>query len=141
VGADDSWPMITDLGRQNSLERGIRHQWRVTAHLKDGVKEVVGGERGVFFVASAREVRALTPLKPLAEGTDAEGVLLAAAAVEAGGAYDGARACYRGRAELAPGEARFHLALARYYEAGGRPDLARQARERAGKLGLQTTGE
>jgi hypothetical protein len=120
--------------RERPLEFGQKYLWTVKARLQDGGERTVVDESN-FKVLLRGEPEELAAVRKLAEGGGVEGLLLAAAAFEGYGVYDEALRVFEKLARLQPGVARYQLALARYYRHAGRPDKAREALERAKKLG------
>lgn len=113
----------------------VLHRWTVIARLKgDKRRTVVGIKEGTFLLALPRTVRQLKALKPLTESKDPADLLIAASAYEMKAASNEALRLYEQASKLLPKDARIQEILARYYEAGGRPDLAKAAKGKAEKL-------
>lgn len=118
--------------KQPDLPPGVVRHWEVTAQMRNGEPREVWKSR--FSVAAQAEARALERLKPLAEGKDPAGWLLAALTYGAYGAYDEALPLYERLARDRPGQASYQAALASYYDRAGLRDRAEQARKRAEAL-------
>lgn len=139
-GQRQIWRATTDKARlaypekQKALKPGTKYLWRVRARMGEDTDlgQVVDSK---FSTATKAEADELAALKPLAASTEVADLLLAAVTYEAHGLYDEALALYEKLAEKQPAEANFQVALASYYERGGRTDQARAAREKAKKLG------
>jgi hypothetical protein len=115
------------------LTPGLKYRWRVLAQRgNDREEEVVDSK---FFVASTGQMADLARVKRLASSDDPGDWLLAAAIYEARGVYDKALPLYEKLARHDPSAVNYQRALARYYERAGRKDRAKEAAERAKKLG------
>lgn len=117
--------------------QSVTYRWSVVARLKDDDREIVSLKQARFSVATKREVRLLQEAKKLAESSDPADVLLAVGLYESRAVHDEALKLYEKLVKQAPEQARFHEALARYYEAGGRAELAKKERDTAARLRKQ----
>jgi tetratricopeptide (TPR) repeat protein len=123
---------VTDGG---PLEEGKKYRWRVYA-LEEGGEERVLLESH-FFICASEEVADLARLVQLAASSAPGDWLLAAAVYEGYGVYDQALSLYERLAKEVPEAAEVQVALACYYRRAGRPEKAKEARERAEKLGAE----
>jgi tetratricopeptide (TPR) repeat protein len=122
--------------KEKALEYSQKYVWSVTARLPgDEEKRVV--EQSNFKRLLKGEPEALAPVGKLAASKEPADLLLAATAYEAYGVHDEALKLFEKLAELQPRVANYQLALARYYRHAGREDLAKEALERARKLGAE----
>lgn len=124
---------VTDEG---PLEEGKKYRWRVYA-LEKGGEERVLVESHFFLCASELEAADWAGLAQLATSPAPGDWLLAAAVYEGYGVYDQALPLYERLAKEMPDAAEIQAALACYYWRAGRPEKAREARERAEKLGAK----
>jgi hypothetical protein len=114
--------------KEKPLQPGRLYHWRVTT--SGGEKQTLVNSK--FSVLTTEEMAALAAAKDLTGSTATTDWLLAAALFEAHGVYDQALRLYERLTQQLPEEAPLQLILANYYDRAGRPDLARQARLRAG---------
>ena len=82
------------------------------------------------------ELKELESVKKLAARDAEEDLLLAAAAYKNYGILDETLKLFEKLARLNPKVVRYQLAPARYYDHAGRPDKAKEAREKARELGV-----
>jgi hypothetical protein len=128
-------PRLLYPENEKPLQLGLLYRWRVSP--------VIGEDRGEPIVASKftvltkGEVEALAWLDRLSASKSPEDWVTAAALYEAHGAISHALPLYERLAQRFPGEAAYQMALARYYQRAGRPELARKAKDQAKKLGVQ----
>jgi hypothetical protein len=122
--------------KEAALKPGTAYLWRVRAQKAEAedLGQVVDSK---FSTATKPEGEELAALKPLVAGGDDANLLLAAVAYEDHGVYGEALAMYEKLAAKRPEEANYQLALANYYERGGRLKEAEAAREKAKKLGAE----
>jgi hypothetical protein len=126
-------PRLAYPEKQKPLRQGVKYLWRVSARMgEDKETEIVDSK---FSVVTKAEAEVLAKLKPLAQSDDPTDWLLAAVIYEAHGVYGESLALYEKLAERQPNEANYQVALASYYERGGRTDKAEAAKEKAKKLG------
>lgn len=115
--------------------QSVTYRWSVVARSKeDDFKEIVSLRQATFSVATRRERRLLEEAKKLGSSDDPADVLLAIGLYESRAVHDEALKLYEKLVKQTPEQARFHEALARYYEAGGRPELAKPERDTAARL-------
>jgi hypothetical protein len=126
-------PRLAYPEKQKPLRQGVKYLWRVSARMgEEKETEIVDSK---FSIVTKAEAEALAKLKPLTESDDPTDWLVAAVIYEAHGVYGEALALYEKLAQKQPDEANYHVALASYYERGGRIDKAEEAKEKAKKLG------
>lgn len=115
-----------------TFEKG--YVWSVKARLPGGDEKVVV-EDSRFTLLFEDELKEMPPLRKLAASDDPSELLLVAAAFEGYRLYDDALTVFEKLGRLEPRAARWQLALYHYYRRAGRPDRAKEAREKAKKLG------
>jgi tetratricopeptide (TPR) repeat protein len=119
--------------KEKSLQYSQGYRWTVKAALPDDeLKTVVDGSK--FTLLFDGEPRELEPVRKLAESDAEEDLILAAAAYEGYRVHDEALKVFEKLARLNPKSIRYLLALASYYDHAGRPDRAKEAREKAKQL-------
>jgi tetratricopeptide (TPR) repeat protein len=106
----------------------------VKARLPDGDEKTVVDESN-FKVLFKSELEELAPTRKLTASEGPADLLLAAAAFERYGILDEALKVFEKLASKQPKVIRYQLALARYYRHAGRPDRAKEALQKAKKLG------
>ncbi|MBI1914994.1 MAG: hypothetical protein HYS12_09705 [Planctomycetes bacterium] len=120
--------------KEKPLQLGLGYLWTVRAALPDDETKVVV-ELSRFTLVDEAEEKDLQAVRKLA-GSDAEAdLLLAAAAFEGYHVLAEALEVFEKLARLYPKVARHHLALANYLDLAGRPEKAKESRERARLLG------
>jgi hypothetical protein len=126
-------PHLAYPDKQKPLRQGVKYLWRVSARKGEDMEmEIVDSK---FSIVTKIEAEVLAKLKPLAQSDDPADWLLAAVIYEAHGVYGESLALYEKLAQKQPNEANYQVALASYYERGGRTDKAEAAKEKAKKLG------
>src|SRR5260370_177469 len=93
------------------------------------------GAESTFKVLLKGEPRAVTGVRKLAEGEEGEELRVGAGACEGYGVQDGAVGVFEKLAGLKRGVGSYELAVAGYYEHGGRADKAKEALGGGKKLG------
>jgi hypothetical protein len=124
---------------EKPLRRGRSYVWRLLADLGEGETKKVSETK--FAVASASDVADLEALAGLIKSKSPPDLLLAALAYHSYGAYEESLRLFEELARLVPTEAAYHAACAEYYEWAGRKEKAREAWERAKKLGYEVPKE
>jgi hypothetical protein len=119
---------------ERALKPGTGYQWRVLARRGEDEDPVLVVD-SKFSTPTKSEADDLAAVKPLAAGDNPADLLLAAVMYEEHGVYGEALAIYEKLAAKRPEEANFQLALANYYERGGRSAAAAAARAKAKQLG------
>jgi hypothetical protein len=123
-----------DYPDKKPLSAGAKYLWSVKARLAGGdEKEVVRGSNFKLLLKGERQE--LATVRKLADSDTVEDLLLAAAACEGYGVLDEALKVFEKLARLQPQVARWQLALYHYYRRAGQPDRAKEALDRAKKLG------
>jgi hypothetical protein len=129
-------PRLPYPPKEKPLRFGRVYSWSVSAR-KDG--EAERAERVLwesqFSVITEVEAAELARFRPLVAGDAPADLLLAALTYQEHGVYEEALALFERLAKLAPKEAPFQAALADYYERAGRREEAREALDRAKRLG------
>jgi hypothetical protein len=122
--------------KESALKPGTAYLWRVRAQKgeDEDLGQVVDSKFSTVTKPEGEELAALTPL---VAGGDVADLLLAAVAYEDHGVYGEALAVYEKLVAKQPEEANYLLALANYYERGGRIKEAEAARAKAKKLGAE----
>src|SRR6266542_3201298 len=139
-GGGQVWKVVAKEARldypaaKKPLHFGQKYLWTVKACLPDGDEKIVVDESD-FKVLLKGEPEALAPVRKLADSEDPQDLLLAAATYEGYRVFDEALKVFEKLAHKQPKVARYQLALAHYYRHAGRPDKAKEALERAKKLG------
>jgi hypothetical protein len=125
--------MLAYPEKEKPLAYGLGYRWGVRALLpEDEEKPAVEGSR--FTLLFEDEVKEVETVQKLAASDAEEDLLLAAAAFEGYHLHDRALEVFEKLARLRPRVARYHEALANYYEHAGRADRVKEARETAKRL-------
>jgi len=125
-------PSLAYPSKKADLPQGEMRYWEVTARYGGNKEKTI--IKSVFGVAAKSEQTHLASLRPLAEGEDPGGWVLAAVTYESYGVYGEALALYEKLAKNRPHQANLQRALASYYERGGHKEKAAAARKRAAEL-------